>query len=237
MIREGDRNLDYIWKNSTWGQDLIVVGGKDIIFDSKLYEPRNISNTKEIQLFEVFNSYFYGECTSIILKKPRNAYDELSIGVVFFGTLIPTNPILILHETPGSRFSLVPGDTLSGGSKVVNLEFGKVTMIGIKRSMKKLIAKEDNHEGKCHEYDANDSKEKCYVKDVLAKQLDQMFSSNSSLCYSPQLKNIMPFVGNVTEDLDQCTTFEDYRNVLDLFAPTREKLKCAVPCTEKFLGT
>ena len=85
--------------------------------------------------------------------------------------------------------------------------------------------------------DTNDSKEKCYVKDVLAKQLDQMFSSNSSLCYSPQLKNIMPFVGNVTEDLDQCTTFEDYRNVLDLFAPTREKLKCAVPCTEKFLGT
>ena len=95
--------MDYIWKNSTWGQDLIVVGN-DIIFDSELYEPKNISQAEELQSFEVFNSYFYGECTSIILKKPRNAFEELSIGVVFFGTFIPTNPILILHETPGSRY-------------------------------------------------------------------------------------------------------------------------------------
>ena len=74
-----------------------------MIFDSKLYEPRNISDAKEIQSFEVFNSYFYGECTSVILKKPRSAFEELSIGVAFFGRLFPTNPILILHETPGSR--------------------------------------------------------------------------------------------------------------------------------------
>lgn len=134
------------------------------------------------------------------------------------------------------RFSLVPGDTLSGGSKVVDLEFGKLTMIGIKRSMKKLLAKKDNHEGKCNEYDEDNSKEKCFVKEVLANQLDQMFSSISSLCYCPQIKNIMPFVENVTQDLDQCTTFEEYRNVLYLFKPNREKVNCAVPCTETFLG-
>ena len=132
----------------------------------------------------------------------------------------------------------MPGDTLSGGSKVVNLEFGKVTMIGIKRSMKKFIAKKDNQKDKCYEYDANDSKEECYVKEVFAKQLDQMFSSNSSFCYAPQLKNIMQFVENVTVEWNQnqCTTFEEYENVLNLFLQNREKVKCPVPCTETFLG-
>ena len=119
----------------------------------------------------------------------------------------------------------------------MNLEFGKVTMIGIKRSMKKLIAKEDNHEGRCREYDEDDSKEKCYVKEVLATKLNQKVSSNNdSFCYIPQLKNIMPFVENSTTNFDQCTTFEEYENVLGLFKPNREKLKCAGPCTEIFLG-
>ena len=74
-----------------------------MILKNEMYDPKNISEAKEVQSFEVFNSYFYGECTSITLKKKRNAFEELSIGVVFFGNFIPTNPILILHETPGSR--------------------------------------------------------------------------------------------------------------------------------------
>ena len=74
-----------------------------MILKNEMYDPKNISEAGEVQSFEVFNSYFYGECTSVTLKKPRNAFEELSIGVMFFGDFIPTNPILILHETPGSR--------------------------------------------------------------------------------------------------------------------------------------
>ena len=110
-------------------------------------------------------------------------------------------------------------------------------MIGIKRSIKKLIAKEDNHEGMCNDYDEDDSNEKCYVKEVLAMKLNQMVSSNASFCHVPQLKNIMPFVENNTRNMDQCTTFEEYYNVLNMIKQTREKSKCPVSCTEIFLGT
>ena len=99
---------------------------------------------------------------------------------------------MILHEKPASRFSLIPGDFLSPGSKFEKIKFGELTWLGIGKSMKKMPIQRDM--GNCHEYETDDSQEKCYVREVLAKIRYGNISNTCEIekeCAIPQIKDIL----------------------------------------------
>ena len=68
---------------------------------------------------------------------------------------LPKKLLLILHESPGARFSLIPGDFHSPGTKVVEVPFEEMTMIGIDKSIKRLNVQKAK--GLCREYARDDS--------------------------------------------------------------------------------
>ena len=68
---------------------------------------------------------------------------------------LPRKLLLILHESPGARFSLIPGDFHSPGTKVVEVPFEELTMIGIDKSIKRLSVQKAK--GLCREYPKDDS--------------------------------------------------------------------------------
>ena len=68
---------------------------------------------------------------------------------------LPKKLLLILHESPGTRFSLIPGDFHSPGTKVVEVPFEEMTMIGIDKSIKRLSVQKAK--GLCREYAKYDS--------------------------------------------------------------------------------
>ena len=104
----------------------------------------------------------------------------------------PDHLLMILHETPASRFSLIPGDFLSPGSKIEKIKFGELTWLGIGKRIKKMPIQRDM--GNCREYEFDDSQEKCYVREVLAKIRYGNISNICELeeeCAIPQIKDIL----------------------------------------------
>ena len=158
-----------------------------------------------------------------------------------FSDIFPDHLLFILHETPGARYSLVPGDFISKGFKVEKLKFGSMKQIGISKSIRYL--KVQKKHGICKEYDENDSQERCYIKEVLAKQyenfnetLESCVEDGKSIqekCSIPQSKNILDFVTNGSL-WQQCTTKDEYHCMLETLVTDAEErnAKCPNPCTE-----
>ena len=77
---------------------------------------------------------------------------------------------MILHESPGSRFSLIPGDYLSKGSVKETIKLGEMKLLGISQQTKELSVQRDK--GTCKDYDRNDSPAKCYIEKILRPIFD-----------------------------------------------------------------
>ena len=75
----------------------------------------------------------------------RNKY------MIDFSWFQPENVVLILHETPGERYSLVPGDALSKGSKIEKVKLGEMKTLGI--DVQKKDRKVQRADGQCKDYD------------------------------------------------------------------------------------
>ena len=72
---------------------------------------------------------------------------------------------MILHESPGSRYSLIPGDYLSKGTVKETVRLGELTLLGISKQKKELFVQREN--GACRDYDPDDSPSKCYITQIL----------------------------------------------------------------------
>ena len=83
----------------------------------------------------------------------------------YFRSVHPDNFVLILHETPGSRYSLIPGDYLSKGSVKEPLKLGELKLLGISQRKKELFVQRKT--SACKDYDRNDSPAKCYIDKIL----------------------------------------------------------------------
>jgi hypothetical protein len=77
---------------------------------------------------------------------------------------------MILHESPGSRFSLIPGDYLSKGSVKETIKLGEMKLLGISQQTKELSVQRDKEA--CKDYDRNDSPAKCYIEQILRPMFD-----------------------------------------------------------------
>ena len=77
---------------------------------------------------------------------------------------------MILHESPGSRFSLIPGDYLSKGSVKEKIKLGEMKLLGISQQTKELSVQRDKDA--CKDYDRNDSPAKCYIEQILRPIFD-----------------------------------------------------------------
>jgi hypothetical protein len=81
---------------------------------------------------------------------------------------------MILHETPGSRYSLVPGDEISTGTKIRYFTLGRYGTMRIDQTVKKYDIQKNT--GLCTEYDSEDSVEKCNLQKVILKNIEEMFA-------------------------------------------------------------
>ena len=78
---------------------------------------------------------------------------------------MPENVVIILHETPGERYSLIPGDALSKGSKIEKVKLGEMKTMG--SDIKKKDMNVQRGHGHCKDYDPDDSQAKCYLEKIL----------------------------------------------------------------------
>ena len=147
---------------------------------------------------------------------------------------------LILHETPGSRFSLIPGDFLSYGSKVIDISFGARTNINIGVTRKDMKIKRKH--GVCKDYGLDDSQNRCYIQKVIYTKFTTMDYSSimkihkekcaniTKFCIIPQIMNI--FNLNDIRNLSQCVTQKQYVCMVDILqtVPYEMKRFCPSPC-------
>ena len=73
-------SLEYFWNKTIIGPRYFAVDD-DIVYDNELVQK---SNKSEIRQFEVINSFYYGRCTSVVLKRPRKDHELL---IIIFGLL------------------------------------------------------------------------------------------------------------------------------------------------------
>ena len=93
---------------------------------------------------------------------------------------IPDNVVLILHETPGERYSLIPGDALSKGSKIEKVKVGEMKTLGIDIQQKdRNVQREDGH---CKDYDLEDSQAKCYLEKVMKARFQNDSLEAKEIC-------------------------------------------------------
>ena len=143
--------------------------------------------------------------------------------------LVPQELIILLHETPGSRYSLVPGDYVSKGTTEVRFKPGQLTDLGVSKEIKTL--KIDKTEGKCQDYLGTDSQSKCYLK-ILANKLHRVSENegcqNVKICWIPQVRNILK-----KEDVDQCLTKVEYECMQKVLKtdPEEMNVQCPQSCT------
>ncbi len=108
-------------------------------------------------------------CASFVLKKKRPANDLLFAGIEYYGPGSVDHFLLIFHETPGSRYSLVPGDFLSPGSKKETVKLGELKSIGLNKKMRVLGVQRDRKT--CKDYPRNESQALCRIRQVLLPKL------------------------------------------------------------------
>jgi hypothetical protein len=147
--------------------------------------------------------------------------------MVFFNHLFrysaePDDVLLILHETPGTRFSMIPGDYLSHGSKLVKIKLGEYAMLGIHKIVRKYDVQRKH--GVCKEYEKNDSQAKCNIDKVISKALNKKIcdeTENLTMCSIPQAKDILEILNKVnTTSRRSCMTFKILHCIVaDRYAP------------------
>ena len=127
-------------------------------------------------------------------------FDQFNLRFIYSWWL-PDNVVLILHETPGERYSLIPGDALSKGSKIEKVKVGEMKTLGIDIQKKdRNVQRVDGH---CKDYDPEDSQAKCYLEKVMkarfqngnveAKEIcSQTDGGNlTQICLIPQAMNVL----------------------------------------------
>ena len=116
---------------------------------------------------------------------------------------VPDNVLFILHGSPGERYSLIPGDSLSKGSKIEKVKLGEMKTLGIDVTIKERNVQRDR--GHCRDYNPEDSQAKCYLDKVLSKRFqnfstesnemctktDSNFTGMSEICLIPQAYNVL----------------------------------------------
>lgn len=244
-------SLHGFWSATSHGfQSIILFDPKgndpepDILVTSQI--PRmNLSNYNEVHQAEVINSLWFGQCTSIVLKKPRMKQELLVLQIASYAEKVPKHLVLILHETPGSRYSLIPGDFLSSGSTKEMINFGELKVIGIDRRRKIMNEKRSN--GDCFDYNEKDSQNLCQIKKrylpclqnetKFIETCNQLGFNVSRVCWIPQWANIWGLLDD--EEVKQCTSYEEYaclQWIMDLdFQSDDNDDECLNPCTKMIL--
>ena len=143
----------------------------------------------------------------------------------------PEKMIFVLHETPGSRYSLYPGDRLSSGSIIEEIHFGETNVLGIVKQKRIMNIQKDK--GTCKDYGMDDSQAKCYIEQILSNRFRQekdvieecqMKDFNvSRLCMIPQMNNLLQFWTNYNHSWTQCVTKDEYLCMMEeLITDTKE---------------
>ena len=135
---------------------------------------------------------------------------------------------MFLHETPGARFCLIPGDYPSKGMKEEKLLLGQMKMLGISKSIKRHKIQQRN--GKCIQYSLGDSQAKCYIEKVLIPKLIHNDTQCTRICNVPQLQDILE-LSNLT-GLSPCTDQAEYECMITLLRthPVPRDEKCKPEC-------
>ena len=230
LSTDGNQTLEDLWNQTTIKPDIFAIDETQIVDDEV------VGNSSDVELFDPINSLWYGRCSSIVLKQPRKANQRLIMIFAFFGqSTLPNDLVLLIHESAGSRFSLVPGDFISTGTKEERIKLGELKILGITKEVRNLNIQRD--EGKCKDYDPEDSQAKCYLEQVLMKKLKnesiiEDCENVPKLCLIPQAKDIINILGD--QDLDQCTTKSEYVCMLNLLRtdPDLRNEVCPNPCIE-----
>ena len=230
LSTDGNQTLEDLWNQTTIKPDIFAINETHIVDDEV------VGNSSDVELFDPINSLWYGRCSSIVLKQPRKANERLVMIFAFLGeSTLPDDLVLLIHESPGARFSLVPGDFPSKGTKEERIKLGELKILGITKEVKNLKTQRD--EGKCKDYDPEDSQAKCYLEQVLmAKMKNESIIEDcknaTKICLIPQAKDIINILGD--HDLDQCTTKNEYDCMIDLLKtdPDLRNEVCPNPCTE-----
>ena len=163
-------------------------------------------------------------------------------------TKVPNEMLLILHETPGASFSLIPGDQLGAGSKVERIKVGDYTWLGISKEVKKWnVQKKENA---CKVYKPSDSQAKCYIRKVMLKDYynagnimnctDGSKNVTVRACMIPQNMDVLKLAEIYTnESFPECSTKEEYGcwlSHLETLSDVRDS-ECPRPCEEIVIKT
>ena len=143
----------------------------------------------------------------------------------------PEKFMFILHETPGSRYSLFPGDRLSSGSISEEIFFGESNVLGIIKQ--KRIMNIQKEKGTCQDYGMDNSQAKCYIENILSKRYEhekdiieecQLEDFNvTRICLIPQMTNLLQFWTDYNQSWTQCVTEDEYVCMMEeLWTDTRD---------------
>jgi hypothetical protein len=97
--------------------------------------------------------------------------------VSFPNNQIPNKVMLAIHETPRKRYSLVPGDSISPGTKLIPIPLGNYGILKIDQIVKNYEIHKKY--GRCKEYDFDDSVEKCNLQKVRLKNIEEQLAGHS----------------------------------------------------------
>lgn len=140
--------------------------------------------------------------------------------------------MLILHETPGSRYSLYPGDRLSSGSISEEIHFGETNVLGIVKEKRIMAIQKEKRT--CKDYEKDDSQAKCYIENILSKRyklekeiIEECQWNNynvTRLCMIPQMNNLLQFWTEYdNQSWSQCVTEDEYLCMIgELITDSRE---------------
>ena len=155
---------------------------------------------------------------------------------------MPKSLQLILHETLGSSFSLVPGDFLSYGSNIIDIPLGARTSIKINVIRKDMNIRRKR--GLCKDYKPDESQNRCYIEKNLLKKFTNIelmlyfdqhrlkCANVTKLCMIPQIMNI--FNDSFFKNVSQCVTEREYGCMADILqtVPYEMKNLCPNPCVK-----
>ena len=165
-----------------------------------------------------------------------------------FRSTAPKEVLLVIHESPGSRFSFIPGDTLGKGSTTEILKIGEWKSFAIMKEKK--VKKVQRDLGNCKDYEPDDSQAKCHIESNIMPLLKnksrllnycnlEMKLNVTRLCVIPQGKNVFEMARANPEfptEMSQCQTKDEYVCMMNWLGNEEIHLKrnmqCPKPCTE-----
>ncbi len=232
--------MSELWREASY---TIGVGvGNTITIDGEVVQESNQTvDQNDIAEVTLMKSQWIGQCVSVVPKKLYKANEIMTVIVMFPSSTdndnlsVPLEFDMILHESPESKFSLIPGDILDNGAKIVRFQIGTLGSVSIGRRLKTYNVQKK--QGLCKEYAANDSPTKCRVKEIVAKRYLQPVCDNNGTtiepCLIPQAANLLDYL-NVT-GLPECIKQFDYvcmNQALSSQPDTDDPTKCPEACSK-----